>query len=244
MTPLAIMSTLMVIASTSLAASTSYKATCSGAAVVPSVTSKATGSISLTLINQTFASGYFYATNINQMTKAHLHAGTVGSNGPVIAWAFNGTYGPISGSIKATFTFNPSVNNVSSLLATGLVYFNIHTIVYRAGELRGQLLPASGHASGPLLGVSSGLGSANPSSFSTSCNSLLPPHSPGAIIGSSVPVGCSNLILLSVVVYTGTATKAELATSFPSSSSPATLSSAAWISAFIVAYPEVKISQS
>jgi hypothetical protein len=106
----------MLIASTSVDALT-YKTTCTGAAVVPPVSSKATGSVSLTLINQTYAFGYFYATNIKQMTMAHLHAGAARSNGPVIAWAFNGTYGPISGSIKATFTFNPSVNNISSLLA-------------------------------------------------------------------------------------------------------------------------------
>jgi hypothetical protein len=52
-----------IIASLVAAASAlTYKAACTGAAVVPAVISKATGSVSITLINQTFASGYFYAT--------------------------------------------------------------------------------------------------------------------------------------------------------------------------------------
>jgi hypothetical protein len=113
-----------------------YKASLAAA---PNSTTQATGLASITLVNSSYASGYFYATNIKQMTMAHLHSGAVGSNGPAIAWAFNGTYGPISGSIKATFAFNPSVNNVSALLAANLVYFNIHTTAYPSGELRGQL---------------------------------------------------------------------------------------------------------
>jgi hypothetical protein len=116
-----------------------YKAACTGSSTVPPVSSKATGSVSIRLINQSYATGYFYATNIKQMTMAHLHAGAVGSNGSVVAWAFNATYGPISGSIKASFTFNPSLNNVSALLPAGQIYFNIHTSAYSAGELRGQL---------------------------------------------------------------------------------------------------------
>ena len=133
-----LVSALMLFASVSYA-TVVYKATCAGSAVVPPVSSKATGSVSITLLNTSYASGYFYATNINQMTMAHLHAGAVGKNGPVIAWAFNATYGPISGSVKASFTFNPSLNNVSALLAAGQVYFNIHTTAYPVGEIRGQL---------------------------------------------------------------------------------------------------------
>jgi hypothetical protein len=145
---ISLFSALMLIASSSAAVLT-YKAACTGAAVVPSITSKATGSVSITLINKTHARGYFFATNINQMTMAHLHVGAVGKNGPPIAWAFDGTYGPISGSVKATFTFDPSVNNISSLLAAGQVYFNIHTTVYPAGELRCQISPSAPSPSFP-----------------------------------------------------------------------------------------------
>lgn len=116
-----------------------YKAACTGAAVVSPVTSKATGLASVTLRNSTYATGYFLVSGIQQMTMAQIHTGAVGQNGPVVIWAFNGTYGLISGSVKATFTFNPTLNNVSSLLAAGLAYFNIDTTAYPAGELRGQL---------------------------------------------------------------------------------------------------------
>ena len=123
-----------------------YKASCTGAV---GVTTKATGLVSVSLLNSTFGTGFFYATGINQMTQAHLQAGAVGKTGPPIAWAFNATYGPLSGTIKASFTFNPSVHNISFLLAAGLVYFNIHTTAYPSGELRGQLSPVKQGSSPP-----------------------------------------------------------------------------------------------
>ena len=135
-----VFSALILSASTcSAAASIVYKASCTASVV----DLKATGLVSITLINTSYATGYFYATNIKQMTAAHLHVGAVGQNGPPIAWAFNATYGSISGSIKASFIFNPSLNNISSLLAAGNVYFNIHTVAYPAGELRGQFMLVS-----------------------------------------------------------------------------------------------------
>jgi hypothetical protein len=135
-----LVSALMLLVASVSSASLVYKASCTGANAVPPVSTKATGSVSITLVNSSYASGYFYATNINLMTMAHLHSGTVGKNGPAIVWAFNATYGPISGSVKASFTFNPSVKNVSALLSSGLAYFNIHTTANPAGELRGQLI--------------------------------------------------------------------------------------------------------
>jgi hypothetical protein len=102
--------------------------------------STSSGSVSISIVNSNYATGYFFATNIKKMTQAHLHAGAVGVNGPAIAWAFNATYGPISGTIKASFTFNPSLNNISSLLNAGLVYFSVKTVARPAGELRGRLV--------------------------------------------------------------------------------------------------------
>ena len=99
---------------------------------------QATGLASVTLVNSSYALGYFYATNIKQMTMAHLHVGAVGKNGPPVAWALNASYGTISGSVRVSFSFNPSVNNISYLLASGLVYFNIHTTAHTGGEIRGQ----------------------------------------------------------------------------------------------------------
>ena len=130
---IAFFSALILIAFSLPAIALTYKASVTGAAVLPPVATMAKGSVSISLINTSYATGYFYATNIKQMTQAHLHAGAVGKNGPSIAWAFNATYGPISGSVKASFTFNPSLNNVSSLLTAGLVYFNIHTPLESSG---------------------------------------------------------------------------------------------------------------
>ena len=130
------LASLMLLVSCAFASPLVYKASCTE---VAGVTTKATGLASISLLNSTYATGFFYATGIIQMTAAHLHAGAVGRTGPPIAWAFNATYGPVSGSVKASFSFNPSLNSISALLAAGLVYFNIHTITYPAGELRGQL---------------------------------------------------------------------------------------------------------
>ena len=103
------------------------------------IITKDAGLVSVTLFNSTYSRGYF-AVSISQMTQAHLHASSVSINGPPLAWAFNATYGPISGSIRAPFTFNPSLNNITSLLKAGLVYFNVHTLSYPAGEIRGQMI--------------------------------------------------------------------------------------------------------
>ena len=119
-----------------------YVASLDGPSVIPSLapsSSQSTGHVSITIKNVSYASGYFYATNINQMKTANLAAGAVGKNGPVIARAFDATYGPISGSIKASFTFDPSINNVTSLLADAAAYFSIQTVANPAGELRGQV---------------------------------------------------------------------------------------------------------
>ena len=167
MSPL-LMIILVLMMFESSSASITYLGTCTGDSSVPPVSTKAAGSVSVTLVNTSFATGYFYATNIKQMTMAHLHAGAVGKNGPPIVWAFNGTHGPVSGSIKATFTFNPSLNNVSALLAAGLIYFNIHTTAYPAGEIRGQL------SSKTLLGSGLGGTSSMTPPFSVSYNSMLP----------------------------------------------------------------------
>ena len=88
----ALLSALMLSASAS-SSTLIYKASCTGSAVSPPVATKATGLVSISIVNASFATGYFYSTNIKQMTQAHLHAGAVGKNGPSIAWAFNATYG-------------------------------------------------------------------------------------------------------------------------------------------------------
>jgi hypothetical protein len=71
------------------------------------------------------------------MTSATFNAvNPDGSNGRVLAVAYNATYGPVSGSFGSPFTIDPSKNDLLSLLSSGQVYFNVNTATHPDGELR------------------------------------------------------------------------------------------------------------
>ncbi|MGR9044292.1 MAG: CHRD domain-containing protein [Gammaproteobacteria bacterium] len=95
--------------------------------------------------------------NGRKVTQAHLHCARAGVNGPVVVFLF----GPVSDGIdvdgllvQATLTNEDiiistgmnceiPITNIASLAFAarkGLVYANVHTLDYPAGEVRGQLL--------------------------------------------------------------------------------------------------------
>ena len=99
---------------------------------------KATGLVSITIINSSAATGFFYATNIASITQAYLFSIDFTTKDTItvpLAYAFNATYGPVSGSIKVSFTFNPSVKNFSALIAKNSIGFVILTSARPNGEL-------------------------------------------------------------------------------------------------------------
>lgn len=67
-------------------------------------------------------------------TKAHVHIGAPGSNGPV------GITLPHNGSFSIEVIPNATVN---SFIANGGTYFNVHTVLYGEGEIRGQIANTS-----------------------------------------------------------------------------------------------------
>ena len=94
------------------------------------------------------------------VTQAHLHCGRAGSNGPVVAFLFNGAPVPGPGGIdvdgllaRDTLTnesivpgpcgdFN--IVNIASLFAAmrdGIIYLNVHSEGNPPGEVRGQIFP-------------------------------------------------------------------------------------------------------
>jgi hypothetical protein len=98
-------------------------------------------------------------TNI---VAAHFHCGKPGENGPVVFGLISP--GPLmleGNTIRGTLTnanANPAancvpligrpVNNIAALalaIREGLVYLNIHTSAFPAGEIRGQVLEQEGH---------------------------------------------------------------------------------------------------
>ena len=128
---------------------------------------KATGLVSITITNSKSATGYFYATGINKMMQAFFFNIDFVTNDTVTApppiWiAFNATYGPISGSVKVSFNFNPSSTPSSKNLGaafpplgasitSGSVGFVILTSTNPDGELGAWINPPPQSPSPPPL---------------------------------------------------------------------------------------------
>jgi len=157
MLPLILISALMMLASS---APLVYKAS-----LTPVQGSKSSGSVSLSIFNSTYGSGYFFATNINQMTQAVILSefdilNMVNTSTTVprpLFYAFNATYGPISGSVKVSFAFNPSMNNASVFFSLNAADFVIVTTSHPFGELGCNLKLTSGGSPSPSSSLSPAL---------------------------------------------------------------------------------------
>lgn len=93
---------------------------------------------------------------LGTITRAHFHCAKPGENGPIIFGLFDPGPFPVSDRVKGTLTnadLNPGqdcepttgkvVNNLASLafaMREGLIYANVHTSAFPAGELRGQMV--------------------------------------------------------------------------------------------------------
>jgi hypothetical protein len=75
-------------------------------------------------------------SNLTGASLGHVHSGAVGVAGPVI-FTLNG-----SGHFCGAATM--SAADVATLKAGG-TYFNVHTLAFPGGEIRGQILPANEH---------------------------------------------------------------------------------------------------
>ncbi|MGF1585489.1 MAG: CHRD domain-containing protein [Bacteroidales bacterium] len=109
-----------------------FTATLSGANENPPNDSEASGTAELTFNKDT---KIFYIeveyTGI-QATGAHIHLGATGVNGGVV-FGFNPPTSPIN------YTSEPLTAEQESDLYNNLYYVNIHSEMYPAGEIRGQL---------------------------------------------------------------------------------------------------------
>jgi hypothetical protein len=115
-----------------------YNITLSGDNEVPSVTTSATGSGSLTLDTSTnMLTGSFSVSGLTA-TAGHIHTGFAGTNGDVLLAL------ELSSDSK-TFTVPKNTTLDATALASlnnGKLYINIHSTAFASGELRGQVLPS------------------------------------------------------------------------------------------------------
>lgn len=106
------------------------------------------------------------ASNIQNITQAHIHCGPAGANGPVIVWLYPAPPGPravqlIPGrhdGVLSTGTFTDddvvplmpgvspacpdgvaTLDDVLAKIRAGLAYVNVHTLQFPPGEIRGQI---------------------------------------------------------------------------------------------------------
>jgi hypothetical protein len=110
----------------------------SGANEVPPVTTTATGVASLRVTSNKILYSRITVTNLeptDALSMAHIHTGAVGTNGPVLV--------PLATSaadfgVTKTITLTDA-QYTAIVSATNPLYVNVHTTLYPAGKIRGQL---------------------------------------------------------------------------------------------------------
>jgi len=130
-----------------------FKAEMTGAEEVPPVSTAASGVVRLQVNPErtqiAFDLDIRDATNILGAAGAHLHCGTRGTNGPIVAFFAGVVTGGLDGRIEIKGTLNvdnitnPACGATIALLAQamldGRVYANAHSTQNPAGEIRGQV---------------------------------------------------------------------------------------------------------
>jgi hypothetical protein len=116
---------------------------------VPPVTTNSSGFAVLKYDNNTL-NYQINVTNLDKIKASHIHLGSFGENGDVIATLFNsstptdvinGTL--IEGAITASDLEGPfagkSMQDLMSPIKQLMAYINVHTVDYPSGEIRGQI---------------------------------------------------------------------------------------------------------
>nr|WP_294936408.1 CHRD domain-containing protein [uncultured Flavobacterium sp.] len=112
---------------------TTFTATLNGSNEVPSNSSTASGSATLTFNNTTKI--FTLTTTFTGLTPnaAHIHKGAIGVSGPAV-FPLSDLTSPI------TYTSVTLDASQEADLKANLYYINLHTDAYADGEIRGQLL--------------------------------------------------------------------------------------------------------
>ncbi|HEY7307368.1 MAG TPA: CHRD domain-containing protein [Bryobacteraceae bacterium] len=147
-----------------MAADTLFTTTLSGALETPPTGSPATGTAMVDYI--TASNDLTYSVTFSNLeagaTVAHIHVGAPGVPGPVILpLNLNGAAGSTSGTFSGTLTaadltpgdgINTFQDAINALFA-GNTYVNVHSSLFPAGEIRGQLGAVPEPGTWGLLGL-------------------------------------------------------------------------------------------
>ena len=135
---------------------TLFRADLSGANEVPAVSSSAGGSCGFQLEGGQIR----YSIEVHGITGvvgAHIHLAPAGVNGPIRVVLFPFPGGPtftstptgavsgvlMSGTFDATHLTGITFDGLVSVMRSGQTYCNVHTVVNRGGEARGQIQEVS-----------------------------------------------------------------------------------------------------
>ena len=138
----------------------SFSATLSGKEEVPPTESNSTGMAKLQVTtnddNESQVSYRVNITGIREVNEAHIHNGTTGENGDIVATLSNGKSaegderppqigfaGNITGNELQGPLEDEEISDLVSLMSDGNAYVNVHTDRYPDGAIRGQITSAS-----------------------------------------------------------------------------------------------------
>jgi hypothetical protein len=152
---------LVSVQSAQAQVSSFFTATLNGLQEVPPNASPATGMGTFTLNpSQTSLSfNITYSGLTSAFVAAHFHNAAPGVNGPIVRGMVIGPDGP-GGSPNGSFTgvwtsadSQPLTPALVTELFAGNIYFNVHTVNFGGGEIRGQLVLVPEPTSLALVGV-------------------------------------------------------------------------------------------
>ena len=138
----------------------SFSAALSGSDEVPPTESNSTGTAKFQVTenndNESQVSYWVNITGIREVNAAHIHNGTTGENGDIVATLSNGESaegderppqigfaGNITGNELQGPLEDEEISDLVSLMSDGNAYVNVHTDRYPDGAIRGQITSAS-----------------------------------------------------------------------------------------------------
>ncbi len=123
-------------------AQTSFTASLDGTQTIPPAISQATGTCIGTLSADEAEFTFTCTHNIRDATDGHIHAGAFGTGGDVVFEFADGACCP------PTSTWFLTAADAATLKA-GNLYVNIHSEIFTAEEIRGQLVTSGGDTTTP-----------------------------------------------------------------------------------------------